>query len=60
VIARMMTIAHDRLSKDDAVTMATIDAAVPALVRARELFDPPRQWSGIESAPTSRPFQLLD
>jgi len=27
----MMTIAHDRLSKDDAVTMATIDAAVPAL-----------------------------
>jgi hypothetical protein len=56
----MMTIAHDRLSKDDAVTMATIDAAVPALVRARELFDPPKQWSGIGTAPTSRPFQLLD
>jgi transposase len=39
VIARMMTIARDQLSKDDAVTIATIEAAVPALVTARELFD---------------------
>src|SRR5206468_1465730 len=31
VIARMMTIARDQLSKDDAVTIATIEAAVPAL-----------------------------
>jgi transposase len=35
----MMTIARDRLSKDDAVTIATIEAAVPALVTTRELFD---------------------
>jgi transposase len=39
VIARMMTIARDQLSKDDAVTIATIEAAVPALVTARDLFD---------------------
>lgn len=39
VIARMMTIARDQLSKDDAVTLATIEGAVPALVVARELFD---------------------
>jgi len=39
VIARMMTIARDQLSKDDAVTIATIEAAVPALVTTRELFD---------------------
>jgi transposase len=38
-IARMMTIAHDALSKADAVTIATIEAAVPALVTARTLFD---------------------
>jgi transposase len=39
VIARMMTIARDQLSKNDAVTIATIEAAVPALVTARDLFD---------------------
>jgi len=35
----MMTIARDELSKNDAVTIAMIEAAVPALVTARELFD---------------------
>jgi hypothetical protein len=39
VIARMITIARDQLSKDDGVTIATIEAAVPALVAARGLFD---------------------
>jgi transposase len=39
IIARMMTIARDELSKNDAVTIATIEAAVPALVTARELFN---------------------
>jgi transposase len=39
MIARMMTIARDQLSKGDAVTIATIEAAVPALVTAREQFD---------------------
>jgi transposase len=39
VIARMMTIARDQLSKGDAVTIATIEAAIPALVTARDLFD---------------------
>lgn len=39
MIARMMTIARDQLSKDDAVTIATIEAAVPALVTASGLFD---------------------
>lgn len=39
VIARMMTIARDQLSKDHAVTLATIEGAVPALVAARDLFD---------------------
>jgi hypothetical protein len=39
VIARMMTIGRDQLSKDDAVAIATIEAAVPALVTARQLFD---------------------
>ena len=38
-IARMMTTARDTLSKADAVTVATIEAAVPALVTARTLFD---------------------
>jgi transposase len=38
-IARMMTIARDQLSKGDAVTIATIEAAIPALVTARDLFD---------------------
>jgi hypothetical protein len=35
----MMTTARDALSKADAVTVATIEAAVPALVTARTLFD---------------------
>ena len=39
VIARMMTIGRDQLSKDDAVTIATIEAAMPTLVTARGLFD---------------------
>jgi transposase len=39
MVARMMTIARDQLSKGDAVTVAAIEAAVPALVTARELFD---------------------
>ena len=39
MIARMMTIGRDQLSKDDAVAIATIEAAVPALVTARQLFD---------------------
>jgi hypothetical protein len=33
----MMTIGRDHLSKDDAVTIATIEAAVPTLVTARGL-----------------------
>jgi transposase len=39
VIARMMTTARDQLSKDDAVMIATVEDAVPALVTARTLFD---------------------
>src|SRR5512134_2732546 len=39
MIARMMTTARDALSKADAITIATIEAAVPALVTARTLFD---------------------
>ena len=39
VIARMMTIARDQLSKEDAVTIATIESSVPALVAARDLLD---------------------
>jgi transposase len=39
VIARMMTSARDQLSKEDAVVIATVEAAVPALVTARTLFD---------------------
>jgi hypothetical protein len=38
VIARMMTIARDQLSKGDAVTIATIEAAIPALVTAAGFF----------------------
>ena len=34
VLARMMTITRDQVSKGDAVTIATIEAAVPALVTA--------------------------
>ena len=39
MIARMMTVARDQLSNADAVTIAKIEAAVPALVTARQLFD---------------------
>jgi transposase len=39
VVAQMMTIARDQLSSGDAVTIATIEAAVPALVTARDLVD---------------------
>lgn len=39
VVAQMMTIARDQFSKGDAVTIATIEAAVPALVTARDLVD---------------------
>ena len=39
MIARMMTVARDHLSKTEAVTVATIETAVPALVTARHLFD---------------------
>lgn len=38
-IARLMTIARADLSKNDAVTIAALEAVVPALVTARELFD---------------------
>jgi hypothetical protein len=34
----MMTIARDQLSKGDAVTIATIEAAIPALVTAAGFF----------------------
>jgi transposase len=39
LIARMMTTGRHQLSAADAVTVATIEAAVPALVAARDLFD---------------------
>ena len=35
----MMTVARDQLSKEDALTVATIEAAVPPLVAARALVD---------------------
>jgi transposase len=38
VIARMMTISRDQLSKEEAIIVATIEAAVPPLVVARDLF----------------------
>jgi transposase len=38
-IARLMTIGRDQISKGDATTVATIEAAVPALVTARNLVD---------------------
>ena len=38
-IARMMTTVRDHLSKQDAVTVAMIEAAVPGLAAARELID---------------------
>lgn len=39
MIARMMTFARDQLSKDDAITLATIESSVPTLVEARNLLD---------------------
>lgn len=39
MIARMMTIGRNRLSKEEAITIAVVEAAVPALVAARRLFD---------------------
>jgi transposase len=39
VIARMMTVARDQLSKEGAITIAAIEDAMPALVVARDLFD---------------------
>jgi len=38
-LARLMTMAHDNLSKADTVTIAAIEAGVPVLVEARELID---------------------
>jgi transposase len=38
-IARMMTTARDHLSKEDALTVATIEATVPPLAAARALID---------------------
>jgi transposase len=39
MIARMMTIARDQLSKEDTITIATIESSVPTLVKARDLLD---------------------
>jgi transposase len=36
-ISRLMTIGRDRLSKAETVTVAAIEAGIPALVEAREL-----------------------
>jgi transposase len=38
-IARLMTMARDHLSKADAVTVAALEAGVPALTEARKLVD---------------------
>jgi hypothetical protein len=38
-IARLMTSAHDYMSKADTVTIAAIEAGVPTLVAARKLTD---------------------
>jgi transposase len=38
-IARLMTIGRDGLSKAETVTVAALEAGVPALVEARELID---------------------
>jgi transposase len=38
-IAHLMTFGRDRLSKDEAITVATIEGAVPALVAARDRID---------------------
>lgn len=39
MIARMMTIACDQLSMEDAITVATIESSVPTLVEARDLLN---------------------
>lgn len=39
MIARLMTMARDHLSKFDTVTIAAIETAVPLLVEARDLID---------------------
>jgi transposase len=39
VVARLMTMARDQLSRQDAVLVAAIEAAVPALVSVRNLVD---------------------
>ncbi|WP_261335823.1 ISL3 family transposase [Rhizobium leguminosarum] len=38
-IARLMTTARDQLSKADTITVAAIEASVPALIQARNLID---------------------
>lgn len=38
-VARLMTMARDTLSRTQTVTLATIEAAVPTLVQAREIVD---------------------
>jgi transposase len=38
-IARLMTTARDQLSKADTITIAAIEAGVPALIQARNLID---------------------
>ncbi len=38
-IARLMTTARDKLSKADTITIAAIEAGVPALIQARNLID---------------------
>lgn len=38
-IARLMTMARDHLSKADTVTVAALEAGVPALAEARKLVD---------------------
>jgi transposase len=39
VVARLMTMARDQLSRQDAVLVAAFEAAVPALVSVRNLVD---------------------
>jgi transposase len=38
-IARLMTTARDQLSKADTITIAAVEAGVPALIEARNLID---------------------
>ena len=51
-VARLMTMARDTLSRTLTVTLATIEAAVPTLVQAREIVDsshtdPPKAGGGV-------------